>query len=651
MHDAGGRGQQAWGWTAVWRLVLHTPLLLALLLFWPTEVAARRVALVIGNAGCAQKPLRNPLNDAADMSAALRAAGFEVLERHNRQADDLRRDLADFQDNLGPGTTALFYFAGHGMQAGRGLNYLLPDGVDYRRERDVELYGLEVGSVLRRMEESGASLSVVILDACRDSPLPPEGRSTAGRGLARMDAPSGSLLAFATAPGHIADDNSSGLNGLYTRHLLEALRTPGLRLEDVFKRVRRNVERDSGRRQSPEEISKLTSDEPFFFVSASAPVPTPAPRPLPPPPSPPPVGPELVVRIGHVGPSSGVIAHLGKDNAFGALLAVEDLNARRLTIGGQRVRFELVFKDDAADPKAAVSVARELVDARVSGVVGHLNSGTSIPAAAVYAAAGIPQISPSASNPRFTRLGFSTTFRLVIDDLLLGGAQAEFAVRQLGVRTVAVVDDRTVYGQGIADAFEQRAKALGLRVTAREFTNDKATSFAAQVARIKEGGPPDLVFYGGMDTTAGPLFRQMRQAGLASKLMGGDGICSGELPRMAQVEMTSGQVVCAEAGGVERSRSEGLQRFQERFKRRFNVDVQVYAPHTYDAVMMLADAMDRAGSADPERHLDALRKTNMVGITGPIAFDARGDLRTGAFSTYTYQGSRRELLGVTRLSP
>jgi branched-chain amino acid transport system substrate-binding protein len=239
----------------------------------------------------------------------------------------------------------------------------------------------------------------------------------------------------------------------------------------------------------------------------------------------------------------------------------------------------------------------------------------------------------------------------VIDDLLLGGAQAEFAVRQLGVRTVAVVDDRTVYGQGIADAFEQRAKALGLRVTAREFTNDKATSFAAQVARIKEGGPPDLVFYGGMDTTAGPLFRQMRQAGLASKLMGGDGICSGELPRMAQVEMTSGQVVCAEAGGVERSRSEGLQRFQERFKRRFNVDVQVYAPHTYDAVMMLADAMDRAGSADPERHLDALRKTNMVGITGPIAFDARGDLRTGAFSTYTYQGSRRELLGVTRLSP
>ena len=231
----------------------------------PAHAAERRVALVIGNASYADKPLRNPVNDAADLAAALKRIGFEVMERKNRTADQLRGDLSDFQDKLSPGAVGLFYFAGHGVQAGRGQNYLLPVGVTYKRERDAEAYGIEVGSVLRRMEDSGAALSLVILDACRDSPLPPEGRSTASRGLSRMEAPSGSMIAFATAPGSIADDNSTGRNGLYTQHLLAAIETPGMRLEDVFKRVRRGVEKDSNRRQSPEEIMKLTSDEPFYF--------------------------------------------------------------------------------------------------------------------------------------------------------------------------------------------------------------------------------------------------------------------------------------------------------------------------------------------------------------------------------------------------
>ena len=227
----------------------------------------RRVALVVGNADYVRAPLVNPVNDAADLAAALRRLGFEVLERRNRTADDLRRDLVEFQDKLGPGAVGLFYFAGHGMQAGRGgKNYLLPVGVDYRRERDAEVFGLEAGSVLARMEESGASLNIVILDACRDSPLPPEGRSTNTRGLGRMEAPSGSLVAFATAPGSTADENRGGRNGLYTQFLLRAIEVPGLRLEDVFQQVRRDVERVSSRRQSPEEISKLTSA--FYFRPA-----------------------------------------------------------------------------------------------------------------------------------------------------------------------------------------------------------------------------------------------------------------------------------------------------------------------------------------------------------------------------------------------
>jgi peptidyl-prolyl cis-trans isomerase A (cyclophilin A) len=219
----------------------------------------KRVALVVGNAAYADKPLANPANDATDMAAALRRLGFEVLERTNRNPQQMREDLADFQDRLAQGDVGLFYFAGHGVQTGRGLNYLLPVGVSYRRERDAELHGLEAGAVLRRMEESGASLSLVILDACRDSPLPPESRSAGARGLGRMDAPSGSLIAFATAPGRTANDNSRGRNGLYTAALLRHLETPGLRLEDVFLRVRVDVERATNRLQSPEEVSKLTT--------------------------------------------------------------------------------------------------------------------------------------------------------------------------------------------------------------------------------------------------------------------------------------------------------------------------------------------------------------------------------------------------------
>ena len=247
-----------------------------LLTFPSAHAAEKRVALVIGNWTYSQKPLRNPANDATDLAASLRRLGFEVLERKNRSADELRRDLIEFQDRLGPGTVGLFYFAGHGVQAGRGQNYLLPIGVDFKRERDAELHGLEVGQVLRRMEESGASLNLVILDACRDSPLPAEGRSTASRGLGRMEAPSGSMIAFATAPGSTADENATGRNGLYTQQLLATIETPGLRLEDVFKRVGREVERASNNRQSPEEISKLRNVEPFYFKppnSASGDVP------------------------------------------------------------------------------------------------------------------------------------------------------------------------------------------------------------------------------------------------------------------------------------------------------------------------------------------------------------------------------------------
>jgi branched-chain amino acid transport system substrate-binding protein len=356
----------------------------------------------------------------------------------------------------------------------------------------------------------------------------------------------------------------------------------------------------------------------------------------------------LVVRIGHVGPTSGAIAHLGKDNENGARMAIEDLNARGIAIGGRKVKFELLAEDDAADPKQGTAAAQKLVDSKVNGVIGHLNSGTSIPASKIYSDAGIPQISPSATNPKFTRNGYKTTFRVVADDVHLGGTLGKYAVTQLKGKSIAVIDDRTAYGQGVADEFEKGVKGAGGKTVAREFTNDKATDFTAILTSIKAKNP-DVVFFGGMDAVAGPMLRQMKQLGINAKFMGGDGICSGELPKLAAGTMGDGQVVCAEAGGVEGESKKSLDAFKADFKKKFNADVQIYAPYVYDALNVMVDAMVKAKSADPKVYLPVLAKTTgYKGVTGTISFDEKGDIKNGALTLFTYKGGNREQIAVVR---
>jgi branched-chain amino acid transport system substrate-binding protein len=355
-----------------------------------------------------------------------------------------------------------------------------------------------------------------------------------------------------------------------------------------------------------------------------------------------------VVKIGHVGPTSGQIAHLGKDNEMGARLAIEELNAKGVTIGGKKVKLELLAEDDAGDPKQGTAAAQKLVDAKVNGVVGHLNSGTSIPASKVYSDAGIPQISPSATNPKFTRNGYKTTFRVVADDVHLGGTLGRYAAKDLKGKSIAVIDDRTAYGQGVADEFEKGVKGAGGKVIGREFTNDKATDFTAILTSLKSK-KPDVVFFGGMDAVAGPMLRQMKQLGINAKFLGGDGICTGELPKLAAGTMADGQVVCAEAGGVEGEAKKGLDEFKTKFKSKFGADVQIYAPYVYDAVNVLVAAMVKAGSADPAKYLPVLAKTSdYKGVTGTIAFDEKGDIKNGALTLYTYKGEKKEQIAVVR---
>ncbi|MFT3821512.1 MAG: branched-chain amino acid ABC transporter substrate-binding protein [Rubrivivax sp.] len=356
---------------------------------------------------------------------------------------------------------------------------------------------------------------------------------------------------------------------------------------------------------------------------------------------------ELVVKIGHVGPTSGQIAHLGKDNENGARMAIDELNAKGVTIGGKKAKFELLAEDDAADPKQGTAAAQKLVDAKVNGVIGHLNSGTTIPASKIYSDAGIPQISPSATNPKYTRQGYKTAFRVVADDVHLGGTLGKYAVKELKGKSIAVVDDRTAYGQGVADEFEKGVKGAGGKTVARVFTNDKATDFTAILTSLK-AKKPDIVFFGGMDAVAGPMMRQMKQLGIEAKFMGGDGICTGELPKLAQDGMSDGQVVCAEAGGVEGAAKKSMDDFYAAYKKKYNDDVKVYAPYVYDAVQVMVAAMVKAGSAEPAKYLPALAKIEYNGVTGKIAFDSKGDIKNGALTLYTFKGGKRDQIAVVR---
>jgi branched-chain amino acid transport system substrate-binding protein len=357
---------------------------------------------------------------------------------------------------------------------------------------------------------------------------------------------------------------------------------------------------------------------------------------------------QTVVTIAHVGPTSGAIAHLGKDNENGAKMAVEELNAAGVTIGGAKVTLKLMTEDDAADPKQGTAVAQKLADAKVSGVVGHLNSGTTIPASRIYSDAGIPQVSPSATNPKYTRQGFKTAFRMVADDVHLGSTLGKYAVKELKGKAIAVIDDRTAYGQGVAQEFTKAVEAAGGTVVAKEFTTDKATDFNSILTTIK-GKKADVVFFGGMDAVAGPMLRQMKSLGINAKFMGGDGICSTELIKLGGDAIADNQVYCAEAGGVEGKEEADMAAFKTKFKTKFGTDVQVYAPYVYDGVKVMVAAMVKAGSSDPAKYLPVLAATkDYKGVTGNITFDEKGDIKNGALTLQTVRGGKLTKLAVIR---
>lgn len=349
---------------------------------------------------------------------------------------------------------------------------------------------------------------------------------------------------------------------------------------------------------------------------------------------------QAVVRIGHVGPVSGPQAHYGRDNENGARMAVAELNSQGLSIGGKKVKFELVAEDDAADPKQGTAAAQKLCDAKVNGVVGHLNSGTTIPASKVYNQCGLPMISPSATNPELTQLGYKNVFRLLANDNELGAGLARHARDVLKLKKVAIIDDRTAYGKGVAEVFARTAKELGMEVVSQQYTNDKAVDFMSILTAIKNK-KPDGIFFGGMDPQAGPMLRQMQQLGLTKAyLFGGDGICTDQLVKLASGARTLGNVVCA-VGGASLDKLPQGKAWREKYEAMFPKQYQVYSPYTYDATMVLVDAMKRANSTDPKVYGPKIAETAYMGVTAKVSFEPNGELKSPAMTLYTYKDGKK----------
>ncbi len=223
--------------------------------------SGKRVALIIGNAaypGLAS--LRNSANDATDISAKLKKLGFDVTLKIDMPLRQMLRTLTEFGNKVTSGSEVLFFYAGHGMQV-KGRNYLIPVDAEIRNESSVSSEAVDVDQLLDKLSQ--ARLSIVILDACRNNPFERRFRG-GGQGLAQINAPTGTFIAYATAPGKVASDGD-GHNGLYTSELLKAMDIPGIKVEDVFKRVRVNVVEKSGEAQTPWESSSLTGD--FYFIA------------------------------------------------------------------------------------------------------------------------------------------------------------------------------------------------------------------------------------------------------------------------------------------------------------------------------------------------------------------------------------------------
>jgi branched-chain amino acid transport system substrate-binding protein len=341
----------------------------------------------------------------------------------------------------------------------------------------------------------------------------------------------------------------------------------------------------------------------------------------------------VTVTIAHAGPLTVKTPHLGKDDENGVALAVDQANAMKLTIGGKPVTFKMMSEDDQGDPKVGANVAQKLIDAKVAAVIGHLNSGVTLPASEMYEKAGIPMISGSATNPTITERGLKHVFRTVGRDDQQGPAVAAYIAGELKAKRVALADDKTPYGEGLANEVEKTLKADKVPMVGRERTTDTETDFKAILTKMKAKNP-DVIFYGGMDQTGGPMLKQARELGIKAVFVFGDGACTDEMGKLAGPAAEG--FVCSQAGLPREAASKD---FVDAFTKKFG-EIKQYAPYFYDGAMAIVEAMKKADSVDPAKFSPELFNVSFKGATGTVAFDAKGDRKDAEMTIFKFQNGK-----------
>ncbi|HEY0847669.1 MAG TPA: branched-chain amino acid ABC transporter substrate-binding protein [Noviherbaspirillum sp.] len=338
---------------------------------------------------------------------------------------------------------------------------------------------------------------------------------------------------------------------------------------------------------------------------------------------------QVTVRIGVVAPMSGPLAQYGKDIANGAQIAVDELNSDHFSIQRKRARFELVVEDDKASPEEGKAAAQRLIDAGVVAVFGHFNSGVSIAAAPLYAAAGIPQLSVS-TNPQYTRMGHKTTFRITADDIQQGATLATLISEKLRAKSLFIVDDRTTFGIGVADEVDRAVKARKLQPP-RESVDGKTVDYAALAQKIMQSNA-DVVFFGGDEAVGLPLLKALRSTESTAKFVVADAMCDASTIKRA-AGAANGNYFCTVAGVPPSWLSSGIG-FMEMYKAKFGAP-GAYSALSYDGIHILAQAMQQAGAIEPATYLPALAKGQFSGkIQGAIEFDDKGDIKDGTVVIY-----------------
>ncbi len=641
----------------------------------------KRLALVIGNAGYSTIPeLANPEADANLISQTLEAVGFTVTKLIDASQAEMKRGLLEFgralrQDGVEAG---LFYYAGHGVQV-RGENYLVPVNAVIADEDEVDIEAVNVHDFLQVMNSSKSRINIVILDACRNNPYARGFRSIT-RGLAPVDAPTGTFIAYSTAPGQVALDGETLGNSPYTAALVEAISTPGRSIESVFKETRRLVLDKTGRKQVPWETSSIVGDfyftpdagsgganlgrasrawevvrnssdpaelelfietfgaeNPFLQALAERKLETlqsevdmaaidPAEQ----------AGGSAVasasqgpVKMAVAGPLTGTYAFFGDQIKNGAEAAVRDINAAG---GLNGATITLREADDLCEPQKGSDVANQLVDAGTTFVVGHFCSGASIPASDVYAAGNVVMVSPASSNPLLTERGLWNTFRVAARDDRQSSFIANFIARRFSEKKVAIIQDGSVYGKALTDDVKSVLNASGINEAMTGSIESGQKDFTSLVHELAANEIEVLVF-GGYHAEAGLLVRQIQENGQSIQFIGGDALVTDEFGAIAG---DAGEGAMMSFLRDPRNRSSARATVDDLTSRGLNAEG--YTLYAYAAAQVIAIAAERAGSNDPRKVAAEISSGRpFETVLGTLNFDPNGDRIQDDYTMYVWR--------------